>query len=125
MTIIVVEDNEALNNLYSRALKASGFQTTSVKTLAGAIAVLDNEVPDAVILDLHLPDGSGLSFIDYLREREATQNTRIIAVSGSERYHKAEDIDGVHYLLRKPVTIISLVDTVRYLLPNPMERLIG
>lgn len=121
MMIMVVEDNEALNSLYSRALKANGFHTTSVTTLAQAIEVLSTTIPEAIILDLQLSDGSGLSLIDYLREREVAKHTRIIAVSGSERYRKAEDINGVHYLLRKPVTIISLVDTVRYLLPQRPE----
>ncbi|MCC7445785.1 MAG: response regulator [Anaerolineae bacterium] len=125
MTIMVVEDNEALNSLYSRALRSSGFRTTSVTTLAQAVEILEREVPDAVVLDLHLPDGSGLSLIERLQEHEATRGTRIIAVSGTEHYRKAEDIHGVHYLLRKPVTVFSLVDTVKYLLPPLADQYIG
>ena len=61
-TVLLVEDNKDLNNINSRALWLSGYRVLTALTLAEAREHLSRCEPDAIILDILLPDGSGVDF---------------------------------------------------------------
>jgi DNA-binding response OmpR family regulator len=67
-TVLLVEDNLKLLSLNSRVLKNAGHRTLTAKNLAEARAHLKTAAPDAVVLDIMLPDGSGLDFLSEIRE---------------------------------------------------------
>ncbi|KAF0096491.1 MAG: two component transcriptional regulator [Rhodospirillaceae bacterium] len=72
MRILVVEDDEVLMNGLQVGLGISGFTVDAVTTCDGAEAALTANRFDALVLDLMLPDGSGLDVLANLRSRGAT-----------------------------------------------------
>lgn len=69
MKILIIEDDSGLGRGISFALEQEGYETAAVKTIAGGRRLLEKEMPDAVLLDLNLPDGDGIDFCRELRER--------------------------------------------------------
>ena len=65
--ILLVEDNQEIQLANKDMLALLGYTVTLAMSLAEARSALENESPDAVVLDIMLPDGSGLDFLTELR----------------------------------------------------------
>jgi two-component system, OmpR family, response regulator RegX3 len=68
-TILMVEDETSITEPIAEALDREGFATRVAGTVADAISAADDEMPDLVLLDVMLPDGSGYDVARSLRER--------------------------------------------------------
>ncbi|MDR1804221.1 MAG: response regulator transcription factor [Treponema sp.] len=68
--ILLVEDNEQIQRGNERMLKRRGYAVTSALTLAEARRRIAEQTPDAIVLDIMLPDGNGLDFMRELRTRK-------------------------------------------------------
>lgn len=66
--ILTIEDDEGLNRGISFALEQEGYSVVRARTLQEGNALFEKENPDAVILDLNLPDGDGLQFCKRIRQ---------------------------------------------------------
>ena len=69
---MVIEDDAGLNRGICFALKQEGCEAVSARTLREGYAFFERENPDAVILDLNLPDGDGQEFCKRIREPPGT-----------------------------------------------------
>lgn len=67
--VLVVDDDESIRSLLIHLLRAWGYQTFEAESVSGALAAVEQEQPDAVLLDVKLPDGSGIVALDELRKR--------------------------------------------------------
>jgi DNA-binding response OmpR family regulator len=114
-TVLIVEDDAASNNFYASALSRDGFTVIQATSYQQAIKYLQGVVPNVILLDLTLRDGSGLTVLNYLREHAQFQRTKVAIISGSIRYR--EDITRVGNVeyLHKPVLADALCDCVRRL----------
>ncbi|MCL2139041.1 MAG: response regulator transcription factor [Treponema sp.] len=65
--ILLVEDNEQILRGNERMLKRRGYSVATALTLAEAQTCLEEQMPQAIVLDIMLPDGSGLEFMSKLR----------------------------------------------------------
>ena len=72
MKVLVIEDDAGLNRGICFALKQEGCEAVSARTLREGYAFFERENPDAVILDLNLPDGDGQEFCKRIRELPGT-----------------------------------------------------
>ncbi len=70
MKILIIEDDTGLNRGISFALEQEGYETFGAGTLREGYGLFEIEKPDAVILDLNLPDGDGIAFCEKIRSRE-------------------------------------------------------
>jgi two-component system, OmpR family, response regulator RegX3 len=68
-TILMVEDEESITIPLAEALEREGFDTEVTGTVKEALELTDRELPDLVLLDVMLPDGSGYDVCRRLRER--------------------------------------------------------
>ena len=68
--ILLVEDNEAIMYGNARMFEMEGYETAAALTLADARGLIGERKPDAIVLDIMLPDGSGLDFMKELRKSE-------------------------------------------------------
>src|SRR5215211_4028799 len=68
-TVLMVEDEESITVPLAEALDREGFDTQVTDTVKGALELTDRELPDLVLLDVMLPDGSGYDVCRRLRER--------------------------------------------------------
>ncbi|NJC86154.1 response regulator [Planosporangium mesophilum] len=117
MRILLVEDNE-LNRALVRAIvtraadpAVRGAQLLEAHNLTQARAVLAIEEVDAVLLDVQLPDGSGLSLLDDFAGRADVRRPAIIAVTGGvmPEQRAAAFAAGCDAILQKPFVAAELV----------------
>lgn len=106
--VLLVEDNMHLNKINSRALKMAGYQVLTAMTLKEAREHLAGTDPDAIILDILLPDGNGVDFCREIREYTAAPILFLTSVSGVEQALAGIRAGGDDYL-NKPFHIELLL----------------
>jgi DNA-binding response OmpR family regulator len=109
-TVLVVEDDPAMRRMYRTALGFAGFDVIEAPDGLHALHHLDQHRPDAVVLDLMLPNVSGLIVQQEIAAHAHTRDIPIVIVTGSEMNLDHLDVPCV---LRKPVSPDRLVDTIR------------
>lgn len=80
--ILCVEDNPEVQTFNKELLEAKGFTVNLAMTLAEARKETAREMPNLIVLDIHLPDGNGLDFLRELRERS---NIPVIALTNNKK----------------------------------------
>ncbi|MCM1124588.1 MAG: response regulator transcription factor [Eubacterium sp.] len=68
MKVLILEDDIGLNRGICFALEQEGYQTVSARTMQEGYSLLEKEIPEAVVLDLNLPDGDGIDFCRKVRQ---------------------------------------------------------
>ena len=117
--ILVIEDEALFAKAVSRRLTKAGYHCSAVATLAAAEAELTHGEPDLLLLDMRLPDGSGLDFLQRLRAR-LNCCTPVLAMSA---YGEIEDAVSAMKLgaadyLKKPIDLDELLLNVQKVLRN-------
>jgi len=119
MRMLLVEDNERLAKTTKQGLERESFAVDTFGTASEAEAALETVSYDAVILDLGLPDGNGLTILRNMREQGSTTPVIILtARDGVDDRVKGLDTGADDYLL-KPFAMEELVARVRALLRRP------
>ncbi|GGB65945.1 response regulator [Blastomonas aquatica] len=122
MRLLIVEDNERLAGLIAQGLGRRGFSCDIASDLATADACLESAAFDAVILDLGLPDGDGMAWLQRQRSlRQLIPALMLTARGGLEDRIAGLDAGADDYLV-KPVDIEELAARVRALLRRPGPR---
>jgi DNA-binding response OmpR family regulator len=78
----VIDDDDDLRCVTLDVLEQAGFEAIGCGDIATALALLNGLVPDVVLLDRDLPDGSGLDFARWMRHRPIYDGVRIVGFSG-------------------------------------------
>lgn len=106
--VLIVDDNETLLTLFRRQLTLAGYDVRTAGTLAAAREAVDARRFDAVLLDLELPDGSGLEFVGELRAQN--QSAAIVVITGNSDLPVAVDAmqRGADNFLTKPIDMDAL-----------------
>jgi two-component system repressor protein LuxO len=81
--ILMVEDSPSLSAVYQAYLENTEYQVVTAETLREARASLSAYQPDIVLLDIELPDGNGMDFLDHIRELEAPPSVIVMTAHGS------------------------------------------
>lgn len=68
--VLIVDDDATIRSTLAEAVRSWGYRTFEASTLAEARAIVDRERPDAMLLDVKLPDGSGIAALDDLKRRQ-------------------------------------------------------
>ena len=109
-TILVVEDDEDLRRLFRTALTLAGYDVEEAGDGLEALQKIDYSQPDLVVLDVILPEVSGLVVQREIAAHVLNRELPVVFVTGSGL--ELSEI-GSACLLRKPVTPDRLVNTVR------------
>ena len=114
-TVLVVDDDVSLQNLFKLFLKKIGFSRVVVGTVKEALAALAKQKFDLIFLDLKLPDGPADDVFDMAREEQP--DCPIVIITG---YPDSEMLDrilakGPVTVLKKPLKTEQLQQTVRIL----------
>jgi DNA-binding response OmpR family regulator len=115
MKILIVEDENSMGSFLARELEAISYATTWVQSCDAATNALVNSPPDAIVLDIGLPDGDGLSL---LRQWRASGfNEPVIILSARDAVQ--DRVDGLNIgaddYLAKPFSFDELVARLRSL----------
>ena len=81
-TVLLVEDNETIRHAFRILLEDSGYSVLEAGSGREAIAHATAEVPSLIILDLGLPDMSGLDVTRKIRTMDSTRDIPVIALTG-------------------------------------------
>ena len=81
-TILLVEDNETIRHAFSILLEDSGYRVLQAGTGEEALRVVERDRPDLVLMDLGLPDLSGLEVTRRIKADARTQGTVVVALTG-------------------------------------------
>jgi DNA-binding NtrC family response regulator len=111
--VLIVDDEQMIQFTLAEALRGWGYQSVEVGSVASALAAFDNEKPAAVLLDVNLPDGSGL---DALREIKRRQMEAVVIMMTSNVM--VEDTisalrGGAYDFIGKPINLEELQVTIR------------
>jgi PAS domain S-box-containing protein len=83
-TALVIEDDNQLVKVLQTLLTSSGFGFRGARTLSDAKKHLARQIPSVIILDITLPDGNGLEFLQWLRASSQTQDVPVIILTGHQ-----------------------------------------
>ena len=115
MSILLVEDDQALATGLLEALRKEGLAINHVGTGAAALHVIDTETPDIVVLDLGLPDMDGMSVLKKLRERHGELPVLLLTARDSLDDRVAGLDSGADDYLSKPFDMAELLARLRAL----------
>jgi len=112
--IIIVEDQPDVADLFEEMLSVDGYQVIKIHSSTGALSVIQAENPDLVLLDIMMPDVSGLEVLRFMRREPGLQQIPVVIVSAKTL---PEDIRtgleaGASVYLTKPVDLEVLLKTV-------------
>jgi DNA-binding response OmpR family regulator len=123
MRLLVVEDNEELAQLLAKGLQSAGFDVDLLATVGEAQAALATTRYAALILDLGLPDGTGLSILRELRHREDPIPVLVLTARGGVHDRISGLRSGADDYLVKPFAFDELVARLEALLRRPGQLL--
>jgi two-component system cell cycle response regulator DivK len=113
--ILIVEDNDLNLKLFRDLLSAHGYETFETKDGLEAIMITRNMRPDLILMDIQLPEISGLDITRRLKADEAVRHVPIIAVTAFAMKDDEEKIlaAGCEAYISKPISIVPFLKTVR------------
>lgn len=115
-TILLVEDDDKLANVYETRLQAEGFITKRVANGEDALSTALQVKPDLILLDVMMPKVSGFDVLDILRSTPETNSTKIImltALSQDSDKERAKALGVDDYLIKSQVLIADVVERVK------------
>jgi len=114
--ILLVEDDDALANVYVTRLQVEGFDVRRINNGEEALATVMAYKPDLVLLDIMMPKVSGFDVLDRLRRTPETAKTKVImltALSQESDRARAEQLGVDDYLVKSQVVIADVIDRIR------------
>ncbi len=115
--ILLVEDDEALANVYKTRLEIEGFETNWVGNGEDALSTAQSFKPDLILLDAMMPKISGFDVLDILRNSPNTQNVHVImltALNQPKDKERAQALGVDDYLVKSQVVIGDVIERVRH-----------
>jgi DNA-binding response OmpR family regulator len=114
--ILLIEDDDALANVYVTRLQAEGFDTRRISGGEEALATVMNYQPDLILLDIMMPKVSGFDVLDQLRRTPETAKVKVIMLTAlsqeSDKEH-AKQLGVDDYLVKSQVVIADVIDRIR------------
>jgi two-component system, repressor protein LuxO len=116
--LLLVEDTPSILRLYHEVLKKLDVDLLDAESCARAFDVLDETIPDVVLLDLELPDASGMEILRLIRARKLPSAVIVVTAHGSVKVAVEAMREGAYDFMIKPFAPDRLIVTVR----NALER---
>jgi two-component system cell cycle response regulator DivK len=113
--VLVVEDNELNMKLFHDLLEASGYDTIQTRSGLEAIDLAREHRPDLILMDIQLPEVSGLEVTKWIKEDDELRSIPIVAVTAFAMKGDEERIrkGGCEAYLSKPISVGKFIETVR------------
>ena len=120
--VLIIEDNEKNLKLLRDVLQVKGYRTLEARTGTEGLRLARAELPALVLMDIQLPDISGITALRQLRADPLTRAIPVVAVSASAMQEEQEKItaSGFDGYIMKPIDLKSFLEQVqRYAGPSP------
>jgi DNA-binding response OmpR family regulator len=114
--ILIIEDDRHLADVLTRLVRQYGIRVTHAESGNKTLDALKQELPDLMLLDLGLPDMSGLDLITQVRWEEKTKSIPILAMSGNPTEERKCLRIGCNDFILKPFDAPQLLERIARLL---------
>ena len=113
-TVLIVEDNDLNMKLFNDLLEAHGYDTLQTKDGMEALKLARQHRPDLILMDIQLPEVSGLEITKWLKEDDELRTIPVIAVTAFAMKGDEEKIreGGCEAYIAKPISVASFLETV-------------
>jgi len=116
MNILGIDDNEDILKLLDTVLTSKGHNFTQAVNGKDGVKLIEEQNFDAILLDLAMPEFSGIDVIQSLKTSNKIKDQKIILFTASSATDKEIDVllqyDGIRSCIRKPVDIHVLINKV-------------
>ncbi len=116
--ILIVEDNELNMKLFHDLLEAYGYATVQTRDGRDALELARKHRPDLIVLDIQLPEISGLEVTRQLKEDEELKSIPVIAVTAFAMKGDEKKIRecGCEAYIAKPISVKNFISTIQKVL---------
>ncbi len=116
MNILGIDDNEDILKLLNTVITSKGHNFTQANNGKDGLKLIEEQNFDAVLLDLAMPEFSGIDVIESLKESNKIKDQKIILFTASSATDKEIDVllqyDGIMSCIRKPADIDVLIEKI-------------
>ncbi len=114
-TVLVVEDNELNMKLFHDLLEAHGYNILQTKDGMDALRIAREHKPDLILMDIQLPEVSGLEVTKWIKEDENLKSIPVVAVTAFAMKGDEEKIrdGGCEAYIAKPISVTNFLETVQ------------
>ena len=116
--ILIVEDNELNMKLFHDLLEAKGYDILQTRDGMEALKMARAHAPDLILMDIQLPEVSGLEVTKWLKEDEKLRSIPVVAVTAFAMKGDEEKIreGGCEAYIAKPISVTNFLETVEHFL---------
>lgn len=113
--VLIVEDNALNMKLFHDLLDAQGYETLQTNEGLTALSLAKAHQPDLILMDIQLPEVSGLEVTKWLKEDDTLSHIPVIAVTAFAMKGDEERIreGGCEAYISKPISVAHFLETVR------------
>ncbi|WP_169568622.1 response regulator [Sneathiella limimaris] len=113
--VLIVEDNELNMKLFHDLLEAHGYSTLQTKDGMEALSLAREHKPDLILMDIQLPEVSGLEVTKWIKEDENLRSIPVVAVTAFAMKGDEEKIreGGCEAYVAKPISVENFINTVK------------
>lgn len=114
-TVLIVEDNELNMKLFNDLLEAHGYRTVQTRNGLEALDLARAHRPDLILMDIQLPEVSGLDVTRWLKEDDELKTIPVVAVTAFAMKGDEERIrqGGCEAYISKPISLTKFLETVK------------
>src|ERR1044071_6062951 len=112
--VMIVEDNELNMKLFRDLIEASGYDTVRTRSALDALELARTHRPDLILMDIQLPEVSGLEVTKWLKEDDDLRSIPVIAVTAFAMKGDEEKIrnGGCEAYIAKPISVAGFMSTI-------------
>ena len=124
--LLVIEDDEAFAGIVCDLSRSMGFQCIVAGTAEEALRLARQFKPNAVVLDIGLPDQSGLTVLDRLKRDDETRHIPVHVISGTDHTQTALSLGAIGYVVKpvKPDDLAKVLQSLESKLTSTMRRIL-
>jgi two-component system, cell cycle response regulator DivK len=113
-TVLVVEDNELNMKLFNDLLEAHGYGVIQTRDGLSALDLAREHMPDLILMDIQLPEVSGIEVTKWLKEDDQLRSIPVIAVTAFAMKGDEQKIreGGCEAYVSKPISVIGFLKTI-------------
>ena len=119
-SILIVEDNELNMKLFNDLLEAKGYAVIQTRNGMDALDLAKQHMPDLILMDIQLPEVSGLEVTKWIKEDDKIAHIPVIAVTAFAMKGDEDRIrqGGCEAYISKPISVASFLKTIEFYVGN-------
>ncbi len=120
-TVLIVEDNELNMKLFNDLLEAHGYRVLQTREGLSALDIAREHRPDLILMDIQLPEVSGIEVTKWLKEDDDLRSIPVVAVTAFAMKGDEQKIreGGCEAYISKPISVASFLTTINGFFEDP------